>query len=171
MSYFNVSSYRDEIRKRLVESDSLGIGGVHLNKESEKPQYETDVLQKLREKLFGTDESIASIEDEGDENDKPVDIDNEDSLKPDADLGGLPNDTAEPELTNDDLADMATDTIMDILNSIKELRDEVKKEDPKKAALIRRIYDHLLKGKEKITSEILKSAEEEKNGSSDESKW
>lgn len=170
------------------ESDSMGVGGIHLHKEAEKPCYETDVLSKLREKLFGAEtESVAGMEDSGDAVGPEAhdgaavgpegQIKTEDTYQeqPKADptsaVGGETEE--EPNLSSDDLGDMATDTIMDILVSIKELRDKVKKEDPKKAALIRRIYDHLLKGKEKITAEILKAAEEEKvaGGPKNEGKW
>ena len=186
MAYFDSNTYREQIRKRLDESDSLGIGGIHPQKEAEKPRYESDVLSKLREKLFGT-ESVAGMEDSGDavgpETHDGATVGPEGKIKtedtyqeqpkgdPTAPVGGA--EEGEPELSSDDLGDMATDTIMDILGSIKELRDKVKKEDPKKAALIRRIYDHLLKGKEKITAEILKAAEEEKMGgeAKNEGKW
>jgi molybdopterin converting factor small subunit len=184
MSYFDSDSYREQIRKKLVESDSLGVGGVHLNKESLKPKYETDVLSSIREKLFGTPDEV-----NGGENGEPVetvqsDIPNgtgevqEDTYQEQPKTQKVSDDEtaetveSEPELSTDDLGDMATDTIMDILNSIKELRDKVKKEDPKKAALIRRIYDHLLKGKEKITAEIMKAAEEDRGGVvKNEGKW
>jgi hypothetical protein len=186
MTYFDSNSYREQIRKRLDESDSLGVGGVHLNKEAVKPKYETDVLAKLREKLFGAAESVAGMEDSGEATGpethdgaevgpegqiKTEDTYQDSPKKDDEAIGGA--EEGEPELSSDDLGDMATDTIMDILGSIKELRDKVKKEDPKKAALIRRIYDHLLKGKEKITAEILKSAQEEKAGpeAKNEGKW
>ena len=186
MAYFDTNSYRDSIRQRLDESDSLDVGGVHLHKEAEKACYETDVLARLREKLFGGDkvESVAGMEESGDavgpETHDGATVGPEGNVKKEdsyqeqpavsAAVGG---EEGEPELSSDDLGDMATDTIMDILGSIKELRDKVKKEDPKKAALIRRIYDHLLKGKEKITAEILKSHEEEKTGGAEknESKW
>ncbi len=186
MTYFDSTAYREQIRKRLDESDSMGVGGVHLNKEAVKPQYETDVLSKLREKLFGAAESVAGMEDAGDATGpethdgatvdaKTGTVKAEDTYQdqPEGDAPVAGAEEGEPELSADDLGDMATDTIMDILNSIKELRDKVKKEDPKKAALIRRIYDHLLKGKEKITAEILKAAEEEKAGGApkNEGKW
>jgi hypothetical protein len=173
MAYFDSNTYRESIRKRLDESDSLGIGGVHPQKEAEKPRYESDVLTKLREKLFGAAESVAGMEDAGEaagvETHDGAAVGPEGQLKAedtyqDQPVGATGAEEGEPELSSDDLGDMATDTIMDILGSIKELRDKVKKEDPKKAALIRRIYDHLLKGKEKITAEILKAAEEEKGG-------
>ena len=178
MAYFDSNEYRETIRKRLDESDSMEIGGVHLHKEAEKPTYATDTLAKLREKLFGT-ESVAGMEDSGDAVGPethdgaavgPEGKMGEDTYQDQPEEGGeieapeMTGTEQEPELTAEDLGDMATDTIMDILGSIKELRDKVKKEDPKKAALIRRVYDHLLKGKEKITAEILKSHEEEKNG-------
>ena len=187
MAYFDTNSYREQIRKRLDESDSLDMGGIKHNEAACKPQYETDVLAKLREKLFGAEESVAGMEDSGDavgtETHDGAKVGPEGQIKtedtyqeqpkgdPTAPVGG--SEEGEPELSSDDLGDMATDTIMDILNSIKELRDKVKKEDPKKAALIRRIYDHLLKGKEKITAEILKAAEEEKAGGAvkNEGKW
>jgi hypothetical protein len=190
MSYFNSDTYRESIRKRLDESDSLGMGDkIRLRRESEKPKYETDVLASIREKLFGAAESVAGMEDSGEAtasvgtptNDGATvspdgQIKTEDSYQeqpkgdPSAPLAGAED--GEPTLSADDLGDMATDTIMDILNSIKELRDKVKKEDPKKAALIRRIYDHLLKGKEKITAEILKAAQEEAGGGEkNEGKW
>jgi hypothetical protein len=165
----------------------MGVGGIHLHKEAEKPCYETDVLTKLREKLFGAAESVAGMEDSGDATGPEAHdgaavgpeglVKSEDTYQeqPKADPMSAAGDESEeePSLSSDDLGDMATDTIMDILVSIKELRDKVKKEDPKKAALIRRIYDHLLKGKEKITAEILKSAEEEKTGTGqkNEGKW
>jgi hypothetical protein len=187
MAYFDKDDYRASIRKRLDESDSLGIGGIHPQKEAAKPQYDTDVLTKLREKLFGAAESVAGMEDSGEAVGPEThdgaavgpegEIKKEDTYQdqpkgdPSDAVGGA--EEGEPQLSSDDLGDMATDTIMDILNSIKELRDKVKKEDPKKAALIRRIYDHLLKGKEKITADILKSAEEEKMGGEvrNEGKW
>jgi hypothetical protein len=179
MAYFDTNNYRKQIRKRLDESDSLGIGGIKHNEACDKPHYESDVLSKLREKLFGAAESVAGLEDAGEAGTGPEthdgaavgpegQIKTEDTYQdqpkgdPTAPVAGA--EEGEPELSSDDLGDMATDTIMDILNSIKELRDKVKKEDPKRAALIRRIYDHLLKGKEKITAEILKAAEEEKAG-------
>lgn len=178
MAYFDTNSYREQIRKRLEESDSLGIGTIKREESAEKPQYESDVLSKLREKLFGADESVAGMEDSGDavgpETHDGATVGPEGQIKTEDTYQEQPKgdysspvsgaEEGEPELSSDDLGDMATDTIMDILNSIKELRDKVKKENPKKAALIRRIYDHLLKGKEKITSEIMKAAEEEKAG-------
>jgi len=176
MAYFDSNTYRESIRKRLDESDSLGIGGVHPQKEAEKPRYESDVLTKLREKLFGAAESVAGMEDAGEaagvQTHDGAAVGPEGQLKAEDTYQDQPEgstpvsgvEEGEPELSSDDLGDMATDTIMDILGSIKDLRDKVKKEDPKKAALIRRIYDHLLKGKEKITAEILKAAEEEKGG-------
>lgn len=178
MAYFDTNSYRDSIRKRLDESDGSGEQPIGV----EKAVYETDVLSKLREKLFGGEQNPVPTGDVGMGEDPTTDsVDTNDQLKTEDTYQDAPKTDKpladevgeEPSLTSDDLGDMATDTIMDILVSIKQLRDKVKKEDPKKAALIRRIYDHLLKGKEKITAEILKSHDEEQESGEParESKW
>lgn len=153
----NANSYREVIRKKLEESD-MGLPKQPQMGSAKESAY-SGVLDSLREKLFGptnVQETSCGMATEDSYQDSP-EISN-------------PADTAEvmgPEseeatLTADDLNDLATDTIAEVLNSVKELRDQVKKENPKKAALVRRIYDHLLKGKEKITAEILKSHEDEK---------
>lgn len=153
----NANSYREILRKKLEESD------CGLPQPAAVPAKEAayaGVLDSLREKLFGPDNVQET----------PTGVATEDAYQHSSEA---PNSTVsstavmgpeseEATLTAEDLNDLATDTIAEVLNSVKELRDQVKKENPKKAALVRRIYDHLLKGKEKITAEILKSHEDEK---------
>jgi len=157
----NANSYREVLRQKLVESDA-GLQQVAPVSSPAKEATYSGVLDSLREKLFGPqndaqatptdipETSVTTVATEDAYQDAP------EAIEP----IGPHND--EVALTADDLNDLATDTIAEVLNSIKELRDQVKKENPKKAALVRRIYDHLLKGKDKITAEILKSHEEEK---------
>lgn len=60
----------------------------------------------------------------------------------------------------EELGDLATDTVHEVLLYLKDLRDKFKQEDPKKAQLVRKMYDHILKGKEKIVAEMIKAEEE-----------
>lgn len=153
----NANCYREVLRKKLEESD-MGLPqpvGTPVAKEA----IHSGVLDSLRERLFGPingQESSGGIATEDSYQDAPK----APTVVGTAEVMGPESDEA--TLTAEDLNDLATDTIAEVLNSVKELRDQVKKENPKKAALVRRIYDHLLKGKEKITAEILKSHEEEK---------
>lgn len=152
----NANSYRTVLRKKLEESD---CGLPQPTAVPAKEAVYSGVLDSLREKLFGpnnVEETTCGVATEDAYQDVP------DSPKVVSSAESMGPESEEPTLTADDLNDLATDTIAEVLNSIKELRDQVKKENPKKAALVRRIYDHLLKGKDKITAEILKSHEEEK---------
>lgn len=168
----NETMYRDVLRKRFVESDYQDTENVPVPVPN---GASSGVLDALREKLFGAVNAPTTSTDVGDANGpvgasvgQPI-VATEDTtnIEPVSELEAptpkiMGPEADEASLTADDLNDLATDTIAEVLNSIKELRDTVKKENPKKAALVRRIYDHLLKGKDKITAEILKSHEEEK---------
>ncbi len=153
----NANSYREILRKKLEESD-MGLPQPACAPVAKEATY-SGVLDSLREKLFGpnnvqeTSCGVATEDAYQDSPHAPKVMGTAEAMGPESD---------EATLTAEDLNDLATDTIAEVLNSVKELRDQVKKENPKKAALVRRIYDHLLKGKEKITAEILKSHEEEK---------
>jgi hypothetical protein len=152
----NANCYREVLRKKLEESD-LGLPQPACAPAPAKEAAYSGVLDSLREKLFGPNNvqetGVATEDAYQDSPEAPKVVGTAEVMGPEAD---------EATLTAEDLNDLATDTIAEVLNSVKELRDQVKKENPKKAALVRRIYDHLLKGKEKITAEILKSHEEEK---------
>jgi len=150
----NANSYREVLRKKLKESD-MGLPQPAVAPVAKEATY-SGVLDSLREKLFGpinAQESSCGVATEDSYQDSPESVSSTEVMGPESE---------EATLTAEDLNDLATDTIAEVLNSVKELRDQVKKENPKKAALVRRIYDHLLKGKDKITAEILKSHEEEK---------
>lgn len=161
----NVNRYREILRKQLVESDTVPTLQTI---PTIKPVAHSNsgVLDSLREKLFGPKDcnstdtecinaspAVAGVATEDAYKDSPETLHEPVAIGAESD---------EATLTADDLNDLATDTLAEVLMTIKELRDNVKKEDPKKAALIRRIYDHLLRGKDKITAEILKSHNEEK---------
>jgi hypothetical protein len=157
----NANSYRDILRKKLEESD---CGLPQPTVVPAKEATYSGVLDSLREKLFGPD-NVQETPTGVDTGVATEDAYQHSSEAPNSAVSSnavMGPESEEAELTAEDLNDLATDTIAEVLNSVKELRDQVKKENPKKAALVRRIYDHLLKGKEKITAEILKSHEDEK---------
>jgi hypothetical protein len=58
--------------------------------------------------------------------------------------------------SEEDLLDLATDTVHEVLLYLKGLRDKFKEQSPQKAQLVRKLYDYILKGKEKIANEMLK---------------
>ena len=159
----NANSYREVLRKKLEESD---MGLPQPAPCAAKETTYSGVLDSLREKLFGPNNAQETPV-MGDTGVATEDAYQHSSEAPNSAVSStavMGPESEEATLTAEDLNDLATDTIAEVLNSVKELRDQVKKENPKKAALVRRIYDHLLKGKEKITAEILKAAEEEKGG-------
>jgi len=156
----NATSYREVLRKKLEESD---CGLPQPAVASAKEATYSGVLDSLREKLFGPDNGqVAPGAATGVATEDAYQHSSEAPNSAVSSNAVMGPELEEAELTAEDLNDLATDTIAEVLNSVKELRDQVKKENPKKAALVRRIYDHLLKGKEKITAEILKSHEDEK---------
>lgn len=119
-----------------------------------------------------TDSDIDSEEnienDNIEDNDESLADDSEDTIRLNDENQNENQDTSlEQSINNEnDIRDLATDTTIEVLQLIKDLRDKTKKENPQKAELIRKIYDYILKIKDKVAEEIIQSQEEKENEAS-----
>lgn len=165
MDSLEPNQYRGKLRKKLVESDEPKVEEEKEVIEEAHPMLGDPTggaLDDLRRRLFRSEESVAEREDEigggpgeyEDVEELPVEQNPEDELP---DKMGL-----EPDhpMNEEDLMDLATDTVSEVLLHLKDLRDKFKQENPKKAQLIRALYNYIEKGKEKIAKEMMKAEEE-----------
>jgi len=186
MADLNPIVYRKKVIKKLSESDEATE--VKKEKIEEKAPLGTPrgtALDQLRSKLF-TDETVANREDVGDEYgaDEEMgahapnvgmgmdsEIDGMDNVDP-RDAGYIdPEHALEDEQPSgamiskeEELQDMASDLVAEVLLQLKDLRDQYKQESPEKAQLVRKLYDYILKGKDKIASELIKAEQDVDTG-------
>lgn len=178
----NILKYKIKLKRMMNETDNI------IAKHKKEKHYKNKILNTIKEKYLEDDDSLSlmkrsvSTEDnEKNNNDRNVLLgnvkeqdepnvntnkqsDNQDNLNIDNDE----NDTDAPKndfnlekLNQEDLEDLANDTMLDVLQHIKDLREKMKKENPEKAKFIRKIYDYLVKGKDKIATDIIKETQKE----------
>lgn len=170
----NPDNYRKEVWKKFEESR-------HEEEEAEEVVEQTiplgsptgGALDELRSKLFKGEESVADREandeefegemevpgdEAGDLDMPPVEIGDEeldgvDDLEGEEDFDGEPD--MSMDSSQDHIEDVITDTIDEVLVSIKNVRDKYKsKADDRKADIVRRIHAYLTKSRDKIAKEV-----------------
>ncbi|MCS7317842.1 MAG: hypothetical protein NZZ41_06020 [Candidatus Dojkabacteria bacterium] len=172
-----IKKYRKSLKEKLFESDSLGIGRLSIKKEDNK-KYKTEILNKIKEKLLNNNKNediiertveIDEINEKNDNKDDDKDLllgkkeEEENLLQQDDNDYNQKEESFQDE---EEIQDIVNDTLLEVLQNIKDLREKIKQDDLQKAKIVRKIYDYILKGKDKIILDISKSLE--KNDESDE---
>lgn len=186
----NLKKYKNELRVQLAkpslieESTESEKHRTVLNEGA--PELRGGLLDDLRKRLFDTQTTDPEAEPSVDPKDPDLDVVPSSDERGKGVLLGNPVDGNDPtntagdkapidmglddqddkqilhdgKINEEELGDLATDTVHEVLLYLKDLRDKFKEEDPKKAQLVRKMYDHILKGKEKIVAEMIKAEEE-----------
>jgi hypothetical protein len=183
----DVKKYKSELRQKLAKPSLLE---EETKVETPKsylvegaPELGGGLLDDLRKSLFDGETLDPEAEPSVDPKDPDLEVVPDDTDRGEGIMLGDPTDGNDPSLdagdkapmdmgledgdgqqilhdAEEELGDLATDTVHEVLLYLKDLRDKFKQEDPKKAQLVRKMYDHILKGKEKIVAEMIKAEEE-----------